>query len=122
MAEETITTQEHFSRAARTGQEAMSTAVRTWGEAMQSMLGLTGGRGPAQNPVNLVERWFDSAEEALQAQHEFMEGLITLGRPTLTAMARAAQETSDVIQHPSQPASQQPSNVRTARSSRTNGG
>ena len=38
------------------------------------------------------------AEEVLRAQREFTEGLLGLGKPAVQAMARAAQQTSDVIE------------------------
>jgi hypothetical protein len=96
--EDSTATQEHFARAARTGQEAVSSAIRTWGETTQSMLGLGSTRGPAPTLGHLIEGWFDTAEEVLRAQREFTEGLLGLGKPAVQAMARAAQQTSDVIE------------------------
>jgi hypothetical protein len=96
--EDSTVTQEHFARAARTGQEAVSSAIRTWGETTQSMLGLGSTRGPVPTLEHLIEGWFDTAEEVLRAQREFTEGLLGLGKPAVQAMARAAQQTSDVIE------------------------
>jgi hypothetical protein len=93
--------QEHFTRAAQTGQEAFSTAIRTWGEAVRSAMGLSAGRDRAPTPEHLIDGWFDAAEEVLNAQREFVEGLLGIGKPAMQAMARAAQQTSDVIQQSS---------------------
>lgn len=98
MTEQNVVIREHFDRASRTGQEAISSAVRTWGETMQSMWGMKSGSGPTPTPEHLVDRWFDTAEEVLDAQREFVEGLLNIGKPALQAMARAAQQTSDVVQ------------------------
>ena len=91
--EDSTATQEHFARAARIGQEAVSSANRTWGETTQSMLGLGSTRGPVPTLDHLIEGWFDTAEEVLRAQREFIEGLLGLGKPAVQAMAHAAQQT-----------------------------
>ena len=101
MTEQNVVIREHFDRASRTGQEAISSAVRTWGETMQSMWGMKAGSGQTPTPEHLVDRWFDTAEEVLDAQREFVEGLLNIGKPALQAMARVAQQTSDVIQQSS---------------------
>jgi hypothetical protein len=97
---ETLTTpQEHFGLASRNGQEAMSMATRAWSEAMQSLLRMAGGQVSPPDPELVIGRWFDVAEIILQAQHEFMEGMVNLGRPTMEAMAHAAHETSEAVRH-----------------------
>lgn len=68
---------------------------------MQSMWGMKAGSGQTPTPEHLVDKWFDTAEEVLDAQREFVEGLMNIGKPALQAMARVAQQTSDVIQQSS---------------------
>jgi hypothetical protein len=97
--EDNTATQEHFVRAARTGQEAISSAVRVWGEATQSMFGLTSAPVAVPTVEHLIDGWFDTAEEILRAQREFTEGMLGLGKPAIHAMARAAQQTSEAIEH-----------------------
>lgn len=124
--EDSTATQEHFVRAARTGQEAISSAVRVWGETAQSMFGLSSAPGAVPTLEHLIEGWFDTAEEILRAHREFTEGVLGLGKPAMHAMARAAQQTSEAIEHS---AHDIPENVRSAvrqhskpRSSAHNGG
>ena len=72
-------TQEHFTRAARTGQEAISTAVRTWAETVQSALGMRAGPGDAPTPAHLIHVWFDIAAEMLDAQRQRVDLLLDVG-------------------------------------------
>ncbi|MEN3301928.1 hypothetical protein [Pseudonocardia sp.] len=94
------TTQEHITRAARTGQEAISTALRGWGETAQTVLGLGATReGDVPSPDRLIDTWFDIADEALNAQREFAKALLTIGTPLVDAVSRTATRTIEATQH-----------------------
>jgi hypothetical protein len=93
------TTQEHITRAARTGQEAISTALRGWGETAQTVLGLGATRGgDVSSPDRLIDTWFDIADEALNAQREFAKALLTIGTPLVDAVSRTATRTIEATQ------------------------
>jgi hypothetical protein len=93
------TTQEHITRAARTGQEAISTAIRGWGQTTKTVLGLGSGReGDGPSPDRLVDTWFDVADEALNAQREFVKALLTIGTPVVDALSRTATRTIEATQ------------------------
>src|SRR4051812_41711907 len=93
------TTQEHITRAARTGQEAISTALRGWGETAQTVLGLGATReGDVPSPDRLIDTWFDIADEALNAQREFAKALLTISTPLVDAVSRTATRTIEATQ------------------------
>jgi hypothetical protein len=113
------TTQEHITRAARTGQEAISTAIRGWGQTAQSVLGLGAGReGDVPSPDRLIDTWFDVADEALTVQREFAKALLTIGTPVVDAVSRAATRTIEAAQEATNDAAEAPREATTQESSR----